>query len=96
MSELEDIKHRLELIETRLKETDDKPMNIQEAASYLGFSVRYIYRLTYQKKIPFTKPMGKVLFFTKRSLDEWVKGKAGGRRSEFRSQKSERQVESKQ
>lgn len=75
MKELEDIKRRLELLETRLKESDDKPMNVQETAAYLGLSVRYLYRLTYQRKIPFTKPTGKVLFFMKSSIDAWVKGR---------------------
>jgi len=73
MSELEDIKHRLELLEARLDESRDKPMNVQEAAQYLGLSVSYLYRLTYQRKIPFTKPTGKVIFFMKDSIDKWVR-----------------------
>lgn len=75
MNELEDLKHRLDQLEARLNEPEDKPMNIQEAAQYLGLSVNYLYRLTYQKRIPFTKPTGKLLFFMKQELDKWIAGK---------------------
>ena len=45
----------------------DKPLTVEQAAEYTGFSVAYVYKLIHLKKIPFFKPEGgKILF----SLDD--------------------------
>ncbi|HSH67953.1 MAG TPA: helix-turn-helix domain-containing protein [Bacteroidia bacterium] len=51
---------------------DDKPLNFKEACAYLGFAPSYLYKLTYRKIIPHYKPSGKMLFFSKADLDEWI------------------------
>lgn len=41
----------------------DKPLTVEQAAEYTGFSTAYVYKLIHQKKIPHFKPEGgKVLF----------------------------------
>ena len=63
---------KLTSIETLLRDSKPKPLNLTQAADYLGFSHSYLYRLTSKKIIPHHKPTGKVIFFSKAELDEWI------------------------
>lgn len=47
-------------------------LRIEQAASYLGISKHSIYRLTCEKKIEFSKPNGKVIYFTQEALNEYA------------------------
>lgn len=87
----EDIKKQLEEIKTLLRKGDDKPLNFNQAADYLGFSHSYLYKLTSRKIIPCHRPTGKVLFFSKNELDEWVFGRreVKGERQEERGEEEE-------
>ena len=67
---------KLESLENLLKKKDDRPLNFKEACAYLGFAPSYLYKLTYRKVIPHYKPTGKVLFFSKCELDEWIFSKS--------------------
>lgn len=67
---------KLNELETLLKKKDDKPLSFKEACAYLGFAPSYLYKLTYRKVIPHYKPTGKMLFFSKCELDEWIFSKA--------------------
>ena len=51
---------------------NDKPITIDEAAKYLGFSKSYLYKLTSNGKIPHYKPSGKIIFFKKSELNKWI------------------------
>jgi len=68
---------QLEEIKLLLKKQDDKPLNFKEACTYLGYAPSYLYKLTSSGKIPHYKPTGKILFFSKVELDEWIYGKYG-------------------
>lgn len=46
-------------------------LTVEEAAIYTGYSVKGIYTLTSQKRIPHYKKNGK-LYFDKQELDEWM------------------------
>lgn len=70
------ITKQLEEIQKLLKKKDDKPLNFVEAAHYLSLSHSTLYKLTYQRKIPCHKPTGKVLYFFKSELDEWITKKS--------------------
>ncbi len=66
------ISKQLDQIQSLLKQKDSKPLNFIEAAQYLSISHSTLYKLTYQRKIPCHKPTGKVLYFFKHELDEWI------------------------
>lgn len=68
---------QLEEIKLLLKKQDDKPLNFKETCTYLGYAPSYLYKLTSSGKIPHYKPSGKILFFSKVELDEWIFGKYG-------------------
>ena len=43
-----------------------------EAAAYIGISMSYLYKLTHRREIPHYKPMGKVCYFNRKELEEWL------------------------
>lgn len=61
-------------IEKQIINLPDTPLTLNETAEYLRLSQKHLYRLTYQKKIPFYKPCGKVIYFFKKELEMWIKG----------------------
>lgn len=44
----------------------------QEACMYIGISESMLYKLTSGKEIPHYKPRGKMIYFAKEDLDEWL------------------------
>lgn len=71
-SEQKEILKKLSTLEDLLKKKDDKPLTFKEACTYLGYAPSYLYKLTYRKVIPHYKPTGKVIFFSKNELDQWI------------------------
>lgn len=47
-------------------------LTFDEACDYTGISRSYLYKLTAKGKIPHSKPNGKLLFFEKTQLVEWL------------------------
>ena len=47
-------------------------LTFDEASDYTGISRSYLYKLTSSGKIPHSKPNGKMLFFEKKKLTEWL------------------------
>lgn len=43
-----------------------------EAAQYMGISKSYLYKLTMLGKIPHFKPMGKMCYFNRHELEQWL------------------------
>ena len=66
------ILEKLTNIENLLKAQNGRPLTLEEAADYLGFSKSYLYKLTSANKIPHYKPQGKRLYFAKSELDKWL------------------------
>lgn len=62
---------RLSKIEKLLLGTK-KVFNFEELVEYTGLSRSYLYKLTASGTIPFSKPSGKVLFFDKDRIDQWL------------------------
>lgn len=51
-------------------------LTLDEAAIYLGIAKSTLYKLTACKLIPFSKPNGKKIYFSKIRLEEWVMSKS--------------------
>lgn len=47
-------------------------LNFKEAREYLALSNSQLYKLTRSGDIPFYKPTGKLIYFNKQELDEWM------------------------
>lgn len=44
----------------------------EEAARYMGISKSYLYKLTMKGEIPHYKPMGKMCYFNRSELEQWL------------------------
>ena len=66
------ISTQLEELKSILKKKKKKPLCFQEAATYLNVSKSYLYKLTCFNKIPYYKPNGKKIYFSKSDLDKWI------------------------
>lgn len=55
--------------------TEKAVLTFKEAVEYTGFTPRYLYKLTGEKKIPFSKPNGKAIFFDRKELEDWLMGR---------------------
>ncbi|MBT3748038.1 MAG: helix-turn-helix domain-containing protein [Bacteroidetes bacterium] len=47
-------------------------LSFSETADYTGLSKSYLYKLTSAGVIPHYKPTGKMLYFKKSEIDEWL------------------------
>lgn len=66
------INERLKSIEETLYTTKDI-LNMKEVCQYLDISQSLLYKLTCSGEIPHFKPRGKMIFFEKKELIEWIK-----------------------
>ncbi|APS40249.1 helix-turn-helix domain-containing protein [Salegentibacter sp. T436] len=53
---------------------------------YTGISRNYMYKLTARGKIPFSKPKGKLIFFSREKLDDWLLNNSHSSKEEIRGQ----------
>lgn len=49
-----------------------KVLTSEEAAKYMGISLSYLYKLTMRMQIPHSKPMGKMVYFDRGELEQWL------------------------
>lgn len=47
-------------------------LTIDEASRYSGISKNYIYKLTASRMIPYSKPTGGAVFFSRPELEAWL------------------------
>ena len=60
-----------ELVNTKISLGKDV-LTSDEAATYMGVSKSYLYKLTMERKIPHYKPMGKMVYFSRQELEQWL------------------------
>ena len=65
---MEELKEIIEVVKTNSKEV----LTAQETASYMGVSMSYLYKLTMLKKIPHYKPLGKMCYFNRNEVEQWL------------------------
>ena len=47
-------------------------LNFNDACTFLNYSKSYLYKLTYSRQIIHYKPNGKMLYFKKSDLEDWL------------------------
>lgn len=47
-------------------------LTTDEASKYMGISKSYLYKLTMRQLIPHYKPMGKMCYFNRLELEQWL------------------------
>jgi len=76
-----------EVIERKLEDLKicQKPfLTVNELADYIGCKKSYIYKLTHNREIPHYKPSGKLIYFNREEIDEWVQSERIATKDEIR------------
>ena len=47
-------------------------LTMDEACEYTGKSKSAMYKLTHERKLPFSKPNGKCIYFSRADLEKWM------------------------
>ena len=68
LQKLQELGDKMESINHANKEI----LTLDDAANYMQVSKSYIYKLTSCKQIPHYKPSGKLIYFKKKELDQWI------------------------
>jgi excisionase family DNA binding protein len=70
---MEDILQEVaDLIKAEIVNTTKEVLTSDEAAQYMGISKSYLYKLTMKKQIPHYKPLGKMCYFNREELEQWL------------------------
>ncbi|MDF0707764.1 helix-turn-helix domain-containing protein [Flagellimonas okinawensis] len=65
------ILERLDRLE-RLMIANKEVLTFEETCDYTGISRSYLYKLTASGNIPHSKPNGKMIFFERKKLNDWL------------------------
>ena len=55
-----------------MKTNDKVVFNLNDLSDYTGITKSYLYKLTSTAAIPHFKPNGKMVFFNKAEIDQWL------------------------
>lgn len=80
---------RIEKLETLIRDhllTQKAALSFDEAVVYMNISPSLLYRLTSKRAIPAFKPGGKLLFFRRADLDNWMLSKRRKTDKELKSE----------
>jgi len=69
---LQTIESRLSNIESKLLISTKEVLALDEVAIYTGLSKSHIYKLCSSNDIPFYKPQGKVNYFNRLEIENWL------------------------
>lgn len=68
----EEIRKLADIITANIIGTTKEVLTSDEAARYMGVSKSYLYKLTMRQQIPHYKPMGKMVYFNRLELENWL------------------------
>lgn len=87
--ELQERVNRLENLCFATKEV----LNLEEASTFLGIAKSTLYKMTHTNVIPYFKPAGKLIFFEKKALLDWVRGAKSLSEEELKEEAAARLIE---
>lgn len=61
-----------DLVTANIIECTKDVLTSSEAARYMGVSKSYLYKLTMRQEIPHYKPNGKMVYFNRTELEQWL------------------------
>lgn len=68
----EELKQVADLVTANTIFCTKEVLTSDEAAKYMGISKSYLYKLTMKQQIPHFKPMGKMCYFNRLELEQWL------------------------
>lgn len=69
---IEELQKIADLLSANITNSTKEVLTAEEAARYMGMSMSYVYKLTNRGLIPFYKPTGKMVYFKRTELEEWL------------------------
>lgn len=72
MKNQKSLETKIDNIEKILTEHSKQPMSFKEACKYLNISESQLYKFTHKNKLSYYKPGGKMIYFSKQDLDNWI------------------------
>ncbi len=82
----EELKQIADLITANTLFCTKEVLTSDEAAKYMGVSKSYLYKLTMKQQIPHFKPMGKMCYFNRLELEQWLQSNRVSTASEIKQQ----------
>ena len=79
----EELKKVADLITAKTIFCTKEVLTSDEAARYMGISKSYLYKLTMLKKVPHYKPSGKMCYFNRQELEQWLQANRVSTESEL-------------
>ena len=70
---IEKLEAKLDLILNRTTIAAKSMLTIDDVAFLTGLGKSYLYRLTCERKIPYYKPNGKLMYFDRGEIEAWMK-----------------------
>jgi excisionase family DNA binding protein len=68
----EDANNFADLIASKLMLTSKEVLTADEAAKYMGMAKSYLYKLIMRGQLAYYKPSGKMVFFKRTELEQWL------------------------
>lgn len=65
-------------------------LNLEEASAFLGIAKSTLHKMTHLNQLPYFKPAGKLIFFEKKALLDWVRGARAMSEEEIRLEAANR------
>lgn len=88
MEKSEIILNKLSRIEKLILNTK-KIFSVEELSDYTGYSKSTIYKMTQKGVLPYSKPNGKHIFFSKEKIDQWLLSNSSQSHSEIKAKAEE-------
>ena len=82
----EELKQVADLITAKTIFCTKEVLTSEEAAKYMGVSKSYLYKLTMRQQIPHYKPMGKMCYFNRLELEQWLQNNRISTSAEIKQQ----------
>ena len=68
----EELKQVADMVAENIIFCTKEVLTSDEAAKYMGIARSYLYKLTMKQQIPHFKPMGKMCYFNRLELEQWL------------------------
>jgi excisionase family DNA binding protein len=69
---LSDVINKLDIL-TNAVLSNKSTLSLEECAAYINVSASHLYKLTSTQQIPHFKPMGKMVYFDRAEIDDWLR-----------------------
>lgn len=67
-----DLQQVADLITANIISTTKAVLTVSECAKYMGVSRSTLYKMMMRREIPYSKPNGKMCFFSREELEAWL------------------------